>query len=443
MRHRQSSLVLYPLDAMHVIVLGAGAAGLAAARRLRDAGATVQVLEARHRIGGRIWTDETFAPFPVEYGAEFIHGEHAVTHALAAAASIETMPVDRYGRVRWSDGGVAHALDALPVARRDLITALFRAFDGLRDLPLDAPDRSLARYLRAGGFDDDALRVADVLLAQTCCASVETLSCADLARELRVDHAGKREYRLRSGYASLLSWYASPLDIRFGAVARVVRHTPAGVAVETDAGVFHADCCVVTIPVAVLQQGVPQFEPPLGAQKWQAIRVLRVEAATKLLYCFDEPVWDADLTFMAHTGLAARWWPAAHTTRDAAVIVAYATAMRARILDALDETAALAVGLRELQTLLGRDDLAQRCVAARRIAWSADPCACGGYAHVPPGAAAVRRALAAPEGSTLFFAGEATVYDSNPQTVHGAIESGWRAADEVLRTYSSSTKIFC
>jgi monoamine oxidase len=427
---------------MHVIVLGAGAAGLAAARRLHDAGAAVQVLEARQRIGGRIWTDETFAPFPVEYGAEFIHGEHAVTHALAAAAGIETIPVDRYGRLRWSDSGAARTLDALPVARRDLIMALFRAFDGLRAMPLDAPDRSLAHYLRDSGFNDEALTVADVLLAQTCYAAVETLSCADLARELRVDHAGKKEYRLRSGYAPLLAWYAGGLDLRFGAVARVVRHSPGGVAVETDADTFHADCCIVTIPVAALQRGVPQFDPPLSSAKQWAIQAMRVEAATKLLYRFDEPLWDADLTFMAHTGLAARWWPAAHAARDAGVIIAYATAVRARVLDALDEAGALAVGLRELQTLLGRDDLAQRCVAARRVVWSADPFAYGGYAHVPPGAEAARRILATPEGATLFFAGEATVYESNPQTVHGAIESGWRAAHEALRAYSSSTQIF-
>ncbi len=418
---------------MHVIVLGAGAAGLAAARRLHDAGVTVQVLEARQRIGGRIWTDHTFAPFPIEHGAEFIHGERAVTHALVAAAGMETIPVDRYGRLRWSDGGPARTLDALPAHRRDLISALFRAFDRLRTMPPDVPDCSLAHYLHDCGFDAEALVVADVVLAQTCCASIEILSCADLARELRVDHAGRREYRVREGYAALLDWYARGLDIRTGTVAHLVRHTSSGVVVETDAGVFHSDRCIVTIPVAVLQRGLPQFDPPLSARRRRAIDTLRTEPATKLFYRFDEPLWDAGLTFMAHEGRAARWWPAAHTTHDAAVIVAYATAARARALDALDDDEALVVGLAELQTLLGRCDLMQRECAARRVAWGADPFAYGGYAHVPPGAADARLVLAAPEGSTLFFAGEATAYDSNPQTVHGAIESGWRAADEVVR----------
>ncbi|MEZ4733419.1 MAG: FAD-dependent oxidoreductase [Caldilineaceae bacterium] len=66
------------------------------------------------------------------------------------------------------------------------------------------------------------------------------------------------------------------------------------------------------------------------------------------------------------------------------------------------------------------------------MAWASDPYACGGYAHIPPGAAAARLLLAQPEGGALFFAGEATAYDTNPQTVHGAIESGWRAASAII-----------
>ncbi|NWG21774.1 MAG: FAD-dependent oxidoreductase [Chloroflexi bacterium] len=415
---------------MKIIILGAGASGIATARRLHDAGVAVQVLEARDRIGGRIWTDCDFASFPVELGAEFIHGEHAVTHQLVAAAGMAPVPVDRYGKLRWSDGGPALLLDMLPSERRRMIVALFRALDALRDIPEPA-DRSLAAYLRAHGFDTGALEVADVLLAQTCCAPIETLSCADLARELRADRAGKREYRLREGYTALLTWYARDLDIRCGAAARLVRHSSGGVIVETDAGVFHADRCVVTLPVGVLQAGTPRFEPPLGAGKQWAIGALRVEPGTRLLYRFDEPLWDRDLTFMAHAGVAARWWTPGYPAEDAAVIVCYATADRARMLDALDAHDALQAGLRELQTLLGRDDLAQRCIAATRVAWGADPYACGGYAHVPPGAAAARPVLAESEG-VLHFAGEATAFDSNPQTVHGAIESGWRAADEVL-----------
>lgn len=414
---------------MKIIVLGAGAAGIAAGRRLLDAGIEARILEARQRIGGRIWTSDDFAPFPVEFGAEFIHGEHAATHMIATAAGMTPVPVDRYGKLRWSDGGPALALTQLPPERKALIDSLFQAFDLLHEWPAEAIDMGLAEYLRMRGYDNAALQVADILLAQTCCASLELLSCADITRELRADRAGKREYRLREGYAALLQWYAAGLDIQLGAAARIVRQTAGGVTVETDSGVFHGDRCIVTLPVGVLQHGNLRFEPPLSTRKRAAIAAMRVEPATKLIYRFDAPYWDRELTFMAHNGLAARWWTPGYPQADAAVIAAYATTNQARTIDALSEAEAVQVGLRELQRLIGRDGLEKHCINARRIAWSADHHAHGGYAHIPPGAAAARPALAEAEGA-LHFAGEATVFWSNPQTVHGAIESGWRAADE-------------
>jgi monoamine oxidase len=101
----------------------------------------------------------------------------------------------------------------------------------------------------------------------------------------------------------------------------------------------------------------------------------------------------------------------------------------------MPEANALHLGLAEMSRLLGRSDLAARCVNARRVAWAHDLYARGGYAHLLPDAAAARPQLAQPEGNVLFFAGEATAYDTNPQTVHGAIESGWRAAREALYGY--------
>ena len=158
----------------------------------------------------------------------------------------------------------------------------------------------------------------------------------------------------------------------------------------------------------------------------------RTAAATKLFYRFREPLWDESLAYMMHTGLAARWWTSGYGRPGAAVLCCFVTADRATQLDAMSAAEALQVGLDELAGLLGRSDLLEQCLAAKRIAWAHDPYARGGYAHLPPGAAAARPILAQPEKDRLFFAGEATAYDSNPQTVHGAIESGWRAAAEIL-----------
>lgn len=413
-----------------VLIIGAGAAGLAAARQLHDAGRRILVLEARNRIGGRIWTDTTFAGFPVELGAEFIHGERAVTHGLVAAAGLTTLPVPRYPQLRWGDGGLARPLTQLPSHLRQTIEMLFRHYRALPTVLPTGADCSLAEYLHRQGCDPSVLDIADVLLAQTCCASLKTLSCADLVREMRADHAGADEARIAESYRMLLEWWSQGLPIRLNTPVQMIRRGDASVTVFTGKTEFHARCCLITVPVSLLQVGAIRFEPPLSAAKQEAIHALRMEPATKLLYRFHKPLWDEQLVYMAHTGVAARWWTPGYGRPYAGVVCAFVTAERARQIDAMDEAAALALGLQELNALLGIHDAASLCVAARRVSWAAEPYTRGGYAHVPTGAAEARIVLAQPEGDALFFAGEATAYDSNPQTVHGAIESGRRAAQE-------------
>jgi monoamine oxidase len=107
------------------------------------------------------------------------------------------------------------------------------------------------------------------------------------------------------------------------------------------------------------------------------------------------------------------------------------TAEAAEYLDSVSETEAIATGLEELSLILNNANLARYCLDAKRFSWAKESYIGGGYAHVPAGAANARLQLAKPEGN-IFFAGEATAHYSNPQTVHGAIESGWRAAREIL-----------
>ncbi|MBZ0276316.1 MAG: FAD-dependent oxidoreductase [Anaerolineae bacterium] len=417
------------------LIIGAGAAGLAAARHLHDAGERILVLEARDRTGGRIHTDYNWDGFPLERGAEFIHGEHAATHNLARQAGLDVIPVVRMGNLWWSDGrSPARHRDELPAEQRTTITRLLADYDALEraDLP---GDLSLAEYLRGRGWDADGLAAADVLLAQTCCASLETLSCADLRREMQADHAGHAEARIRQGYGALLAWYSRDLPIRLNTPVQAIRWNASGVTVQAGDETFSARRCIITLPVSLLQAGTIHFDPPLPPDKRRAIAGFRFEAATKLVYHFRERFWDADLTFLAHTGTAARWWTPDYGRNLLPVIAAYLTAERAQHVDSLPESDALALGMTELAHLLGVPfaQLTAGLVTGERVSWAFDRLARGGYAHLPPGAADARPLLAAPVDDVLFFAGEATAYDTNPQTVHGALESGWRTARECSR----------
>lgn len=414
-----------------VLVIGAGAAGLACARRLIEVGRTVQVLEARNRIGGRIQTDTHLTGYPLELGAEFIHGESAVTHGLLQQAGLSVIPVDRLrAGLRWGMPAVPFA-DLNPETR-ETIFQLRAVYSRLETRPDSMPDLSLADYLIAEGFDADGLRMADVLLAQTCCAHLDSLSCADIARELQADHVGSLEYRIVEGYGALLDWMAVELPIALGAAVHRITWGVAGVQAETTIGRFEARHAVLTLPVSVLDAGTVEFDPPLPPSKLDALHAFRTEPATKLLYVFSERRWDADLTFMAHEGVAARWWTPGYRRSGPPVLAANLTAERAATVDALPEEDALALGLREASGLLGEAALADAVTLGKRVSWAADPLARGGYAHITLGGANARQTFAAPVEDVLFFAGEATAWDTNPQTVHGAIESGWRASREVL-----------
>lgn len=416
------------------IIIGAGAAGLAAGYILHEVGHSIMMLEARGRIGGRIHTNYDFAAIPIEFGAEFIHGDHAVTIELVKSAGLHTLPVVRMGNLRWSDGkNPALPLDQLPGHLRQTLTALLEDYDRLA--AANPPqDISLAEYLRGCGWSSADLATADILLAQTCCANIETLSCYDLMREMKADTAGHGESRIHEGYGRLLDWYRADYPIQFNSLVQEIHWGDDGVKVITSGQVYHTRTCIITVPVSILQNSTIRFTPSLPADKQWAINAFRMEAATKLIYRFRERFWDENLTFMAHAGLTARWWTPSYGRDEDAIIACYITAERAQKIDAMDEAAALDTGLQELATLLGIpfNELQRVVIASKRLAWAADPLALGGYAHVPPGMAECRPLLARPEGNQLFFAGEATAYDTNPQTVHGAIESGWRAARECL-----------
>ncbi|MBI5931275.1 MAG: FAD-dependent oxidoreductase [Chloroflexi bacterium] len=417
-----------------MVIIGAGAAGLAAGRMLYESGRSILILEARNRIGGRIHTNTDFAAIPIEFGAEFIHGDHAVTMDLVKAARLHTIPVVRMGNLRWSDGkNPARPLTRLPDPLQKTLTAFLQAYEQLpqANLPQDV---SLADYLRGGGWSGNDLAAADVLLAQTCCASIENLSCHDLIREMKADTAGHGESRIREGYDKLLNWYRADYPIEFNSPVQEIHWGNDRVKVISAGHIYTARTCIITVPISILQNGSIRFTPSLPSDKQWAINAFRMEAATKLIYRFCERLWDENLTFMAHTGLTARWWTPSYSRGEDAVIACYITAERAQQIDGLDETTALEIGLRELSTLLGipLSELQKGVLAYKRLSWAADPFARGGYAHVPPGMAECRPLLARPEASQLFFAGEATAYDTNPQTVHGAIESGGRAARECL-----------
>ncbi|MCB0164835.1 MAG: FAD-dependent oxidoreductase [Anaerolineae bacterium] len=408
-----------------VIIIGAGAAGLAAAQHLKAAGVNALVIEARHRLGGRIWTDHTYGP--VELGAEFIHGEHASTWQIINPAELEAEPWPR-GRQRgqanydlFTRHGHLLADESLP-GRIGFLLEQVTTYTG--------PERSAQDLLLSlAGADQEAFLFAANGLACIEAAEVARLSAPAVSHERALNTAGWENFHITAGYDALPALLAQGIEVRFNTTVTQIEWADAQVRIEIQNGqTLTARQVIVTVPLGVLQAGRPRFLPALPEVKQRAIERLAMGHVTKLVLHFNRSLWP-EFTFLRTDGFVLAWWPAG--SADAPVLMGYIGGPAALKLAALGQERAIEQGLQELSQILG-NELRSAFVAGRLVDWSIDPWSLGAYTYTPVGAGQSRADLAAPLAPTLFFAGEATSTNGHVATVHGAIETGWRAAAELL-----------
>ena len=329
---------------MKVLVLGAGMAGLAAARALQDAGQHVSVLEAKHRLGGRTYTNHDFAGIPVEFGAEFIHGEHAATWELVRELGLETVHWNKLddSLVRLEDGAWLTVREAL---------AAYPDFAQTRswNLPeVDAlPNEDWGSYLRRIGFDHQQLRYVERSFANACGEAMRFLSAKAILEGLRAEDEGGGDYRISGGYDALVKALAQGLSIYGDDPVNELRWGADGVCALTLGGdVYRADIAVVTVPLGVLQADTIRFTPELPEEKRSAFLGLRMGPVIKLVYSFDEAPVSPDIMAVYSRLNPPMWWsPSYGYEGDAHVWTAFATGDWAAELLALGEEGALGAGL--------------------------------------------------------------------------------------------------
>ncbi|ADI13264.1 flavin monoamine oxidase family protein [Truepera radiovictrix] len=417
---------------MRVLVLGAGVAGLAAARALKEAGQQVIVLEAKDRLGGRTYTNRDFASVPVEFGAEFIHGERAATWELVRALGLETLPWPKQddSLVRLEDGRLLSMREA---------RSQCPDFDLTRSWALpevDAlPGEDFHSYLRRIGFSATQLRYVRRSFANACGESMRFLSARAVLEGLREggEESGSEDFRLLSGYDALVRALAAGLEVHLHDPVTEVRWSPGtGVHVRTlGEERYDAEAAIITVPLGVLQAGAIRFSPELPDAKQSALLGLKMGPVIKLVYRFAEAPLPPHVMALYSRLNPPMWWsPSFGHTPPAQehVWTAFVSGDWASELLSLGEAGALEAALASFRSELGRPELTP--LGARLVNWPDDPYTRGGYSFVLPGHDGAREKLAAPT-PPLFWAGEATEPEHRAATVHGALLSGRRAAAEV------------
>jgi monoamine oxidase len=428
-----------------VLIIGAGAAGLAAASALAGSGRRVLVLEARDRIGGRIWTQQLpDLAAPVEYGAEFIHGHAQATMAIlrkGVKAVVES--VDTHFRLR--DGELA--------VRNDLFHEVQRALCASRDL--EQKDLSFDTFLeQTQGLSAEARQYARMMAEGFDAADTQQASARAIVAEwtagMMDDDAPQA--RPQGGYDALLATLAGALRgaevaLRLQSIVRLVRWSKGSVEVE---GTFigapfraRARCAIITLPLGVLQQspdaaeGV-RFSPAL-TEKRAALQGLASGPVIKLMLRFGRAFWDElqggryrNATFFhAPEADFPTFWT--QLPLRAPLLVAWAGGPKAARLSCEPPQELVARALSTLRAMFGAGCQPEEALEGSYYHnWQRDPFARGAYSYVTVGAMQARHLLAAPLEATLFFAGEATDTEGETATVTGALQSGIRAAREAL-----------
>jgi monoamine oxidase len=432
-----------------VAVIGAGAAGLAAAAELSRQGYRVSLLEARDRIGGRILTrHEPDLPVPLELGAELVHGKPPATLKWLAAVKAPLIDMAqshwmlKRGKLQQGDDLFDELKARLGKARprRDLPFAEFLDGSARRHLPPRI--REFALMLVEGYDAADSTRVSTLSTIDEWCGG----GAADAAT-----------FRPQGGYASLLRALAAELEpeqvhLRLGTIVREVRWKRGNVMIiATQHGRKYevtAEKAIVTLPLGVLHlppqapNGV-RFAPTLTS-KHKALSSLAAGPVIKVLLRFRKPFWEqiddgryADAAFFhaPRTPFPTFW---TMLPRRASLLAGWSAGPQAARLAGVEHDEIVRTALSCLTKIFGESE---RCLAEFQGAhlhdWQKDPFACGAYSYLVAGGANARELLARPLASTLFFAGEAAETGGESGTVAGALESGKRAAEQLIASQRS------
>ena len=399
-----------------VAVIGGGAAGIAAARRLRDAGVDCLLLEARDRLGGRLFTD-TRSGYPLDLGAGWLHSANVNPWTEIASSQGKTIDKTSPPWMRPSPQP-KFSLEQ----QREFRAASGAFFERVDALAREKPNRPSSDCLEPGNRWNPLIGSVSTYIAG---AEPELVAAGDFERYRDTEI----NWRVAEGYGAAVVAHAQGIPVVLGCNVTRIDHSGPRLKIETSKGALIAAHAIITLPPTIVAQNEDLFAPALP-EKADAAHGLPLGLADKLFIALDRAdEFAADSRIYGATGVTET---ANYHMRPFGrpVIEAFFGGRNAWALEKAGDRAFFDFAVRQLTGIFG-NDFARRLKPLGMHLWGADPFARGSYSYAPPGRVADRARLAAPVDGRLFFAGEACSLDFFT-TAQGAHQTGVAAADAIL-----------
>ncbi|HXW19942.1 MAG TPA: NAD(P)/FAD-dependent oxidoreductase [Roseiarcus sp.] len=404
-------------EIVEVVVIGGGAAGVAAARRLTEAGVPTLLIEARDRLGGRARTILDSSGFALDLGCGWLHSADRnpwVEIALSQGCAIDRTPPP------WSRSSPQPGFRA--GEQSSFIQALMNYRARVDSIGEEEPDRAAAAAIEPDNRWRGLLNAISTFYSG---AELDRVSAQDLAR---YDDSGVN-WRIPEGYGRVVAAYGQGLRVKFDCAVERIDRRGRRLRIETTNGVVSADVAVVTLPSALIAERPELFLPTLP-DKTEAAAGLPLGLADKLFLSLESPEqFEKDSRCFGRTD---RTETGAYQMRPFGrpMVEAYFGGELAADLEKAGQAAFADFALDELAGLFG-SEFRRRVSPIAYHGWSADPLARGSYSYALPGMADRRAMLGAPVEERLFFAGEACSREGY-STAHGAYATGLQAADRII-----------
>lgn len=401
-----------------VLIIGAGAAGLYAGYILKSKGIQFQILEASAVHGGRMGKLSGFADFPIDLGAEWLHGRNSILGDLAVRSGTR-ITIDESTEKFWFNGSIVDTLPQTP----DL-----EEYDEWSDV-------SVNDFFHDKGFGTEYDNIVDALAGDYGTSS-SRLSAAGVVAEEENWCSGNDDFKFEETYFDFIDREIAQkvaVDIQYSTPITKIDYSQSSIVVTDNNGTtYTADKIIITVPITILKSGDIEFVPALSSEKTNAFSKIGMDPGMKVFLKFSAKFYDEGVIGGSICGGYAD--DTIGKISNEHVLLAFIMGEQAEYLTSLGSDSAITNALlQELDTLYA-GQATPSFISSHVQNWTNYPFIRGAYSYSTVGIGDSRKVAAQSVDDKLFFAGEAMNTSGHHQTVHGAIETGYNSVISILNS---------